>query len=143
MLWREKIENEFLLLFRDFGMGTTIWSPLASGLLSGKYNDADPKDTRFSIDSLEWLKNRLLVEDNIKKVKLLKGLADKLNTSLAKLAIAWCLKNPNVSTVILGASKVSQLQENLTAMDIIPLLTIEVMDEIDAITGTKPQTIVV
>lgn len=143
MLWREKIENEFLLLFRDFGMGTTIWSPLASGLLSGKYNDADPKDTRFSIESLEWLKNRLLVEDNIKKVKILKGLADKLNTTLAKLAIAWCLKNSNVSTVILGASKVSQLQENLTAMEIIPLLTIEVMDEIDAITGTKPQTIVV
>lgn len=143
MLWREKIENEFLLLFRDFGMGTTIWSPLASGLLSGKYNDADPKDTRFSIESLEWLKNRLLVEDNIKKVKLLKGLADKLNTSLAKLAIAWCLKNPNVSTVILGASKVSQLQENLTAMEILPLLSAEIMDEIDAITGTKPENIIV
>lgn len=143
MLWREKIENEFLLLFRDFGMGTTIWSPLASGLLSGKYNDANPKDTRFSIESLEWLKNRLLVEENIVKVKLLKGVADKLNTTLAKLAIAWCLKNPNVSTVILGATKVSQLQENLTAMEIVPLLTQEIMDEIDAITGTKPQTIVV
>jgi voltage-dependent potassium channel beta subunit len=143
MLWREKIENEFLLLFRDFGMGTTIWSPLASGLLSGKYNDANPKDTRFSIESLDWLKNRLLVEENIVKVKLLKVLADKLNTTLAKLAIAWCLKNPNVSTVILGATKVSQLQENLTAMEIVPLLTPEIMEEIDAITGTKPQTIVV
>jgi voltage-dependent potassium channel beta subunit len=143
MLWREKIENEFLLLFRDFGMGTTIWSPLASGLLSGKYNDANPKDTRFSIESLDWLKNRLLVEENIVKVKLLKVLADKLNTTLAKLAIAWCLKNPNVSTVILGATKVSQLQENLTAMEIVPLLTPEIMEEIDAITGTKPQIVVV
>jgi voltage-dependent potassium channel beta subunit len=143
MLWREKIENEFLLLFRDFGMGTTIWSPLASGLLSGKYNDANPKDTRFSIESLDWLKNRLLVEQNIVKVKLLKVLADKLNTTLAKLAIAWCLKNPNVSTVILGATKVSQLQENLTAMEILPLLNQEVMDEIDVITGTKPQITVV
>lgn len=143
MLWREKIENEFLLLFRDFGMGTTIWSPLASGLLSGKYNEANPKDTRFSIESLEWLKNRLLVEENIVKVKSLKGVSDKLNTTLPKLAIAWCLKNPNVSTVILGATKVSQLQENLTSMEVVPLLTQEIMDEIDAITGTKPQTIVV
>lgn len=143
MLWREKIENEFLLLFRDFGLGTTIWSPLASGLLSGKYNDANPSDTRFKIASLEWLKNRLLVEENIKKVKLLKNVADKLNTTLPKLAIAWCLKNPNVSTVILGATKTTQLQENLSAMYVVPLLTTEIMDEIDEITGTKPQNIVV
>jgi aryl-alcohol dehydrogenase-like predicted oxidoreductase len=84
-----------------------------------------------------------LVDQNIVKVKLLKVLADKLNTTLAKLAIAWCLKNPNVSTVILGATKVSQLQENLTAMEILPLLNQEVMDEIDVITGTKPQITVV
>lgn len=143
MLWREKLEKEFLLLFRDFGMGTTIWSPLASGLLSGKYNDADPKDTRFNIESIGWLKDRLLIEGNIKKVKELKTVADKLNVPLVKLALAWCLKNPNVSTVILGASKAAQLKENLTALEVVPLLTDKIMDEIDKITGTKPETIVV
>ncbi|MFZ4100883.1 MAG: potassium channel beta subunit family protein [Sphingobacterium thalpophilum] len=142
MLWRDKMEMEFLLLFRDFGMGTTIWSPMASGLLSGKYNDADPKDARFSMDNLEWLRNRLLIESNIHKVKLLQKIAERLNTSLAKLAIAWCLKNPHVSTVILGASKASQLKENLTALEVVPLLTNEIMLEIDEITGTKPQVII-
>ncbi|MCF8454035.1 MAG: aldo/keto reductase [Pedobacter sp.] len=142
MLWRDKMEMEFLLLFRDFGMGTTIWSPMASGLLSGKYNNADPKDARFSMDNLEWLRNRLLVESNIHKVKLLQGVAERLNTSLAKLAIAWCLKNSHVSTVILGASKTAQLKENLTALEVVPLLTNEIMQEIDEITGTKPQVII-
>lgn len=143
MLWRDKLESEYLMLFRDFGMGTTIWSPLASGLLSGKYNDADPKDTRFNIESIGWLKDRLMVEGNIKKVKDLKKLADKLNVPLVKLALAWCLKNPNVSTVILGASKTAQLKENLTALEVVPLLTDKIMDQIDQITGTKPETIVV
>jgi voltage-dependent potassium channel beta subunit len=143
MLWRDKIENEYLMLFRDFGMGTTIWSPLASGLLSGKYNDADPKDTRFNMESIGWLKDRLMVEGNIKKVKELKKLADKLNVPLVKLALAWCLRNPNVSTVILGASKTAQLKENLTALEVVPLLTDKIMDQIDEITGTKPETIVV
>lgn len=142
MLWRDKMEMEFQLLFRDFGMGTTIWSPLASGLLSGKYNDADPKDARFSMENIEWLRNRLLVEDNIRKVKLLKSLADKLGTTLPKLSIAWCLRNPNVSTVILGASKTSQLIENLKSLEVLPLMTDEVMEEIDQITGTKPKVII-
>lgn len=142
MLWRDKMEMEFQLLFRDFGMGTTIWSPLASGLLSGKYNDADPKDARFSMDNIEWLRNRLLVEDNIRKVKLLKTLADKLGTTLPKLSIAWCLRNPNVSTVILGASKTSQLIENLKSLEVVHLMTDEVMEEIDQITGTKPKVII-
>lgn len=143
MLWRDKMEKEFLLLFRDFGMGTTIWSPLASGLLSGKYNNADPKESRFNMESLGWLKDRLMVEVNIKKVIELKKLADKLNVPLVKFALAWCLKNPNVSTVILGASKAAQLTENLTALEVVPLLTDEIMEEIDLITGTKPETIVV
>jgi aryl-alcohol dehydrogenase-like predicted oxidoreductase len=94
------------------------------------------------MDNIEWLRNRLLIEDNIRKVKLLKDLADRLNTSLAKLAIAWCLKNPHVSTVILGASKGVQLKENLTALEVVPLMTNEVMDEIDQITGTKPQVVI-
>jgi voltage-dependent potassium channel beta subunit len=139
MLWREKIESQFLTLFRDFGMGTTIWSPLASGLLSGKYNDAAPADTRFKMESLGWLKDRWLKEENLNKIKELKNIADSLNTSMPKLAIAWCLKNPNVSTVILGASKTHQLQETLTSLEIVPLLTNEIMVRIDEITGTKPE----
>lgn len=143
MLWRDKIEKEFLLLFRDFGMGTTIWSPLASGLLSGKYNDADPKDTRFNMESLGWLKDRLFTESNLLKVKELKKLADRTGVSLPKFALAWCLKNPHVSTVILGASKASQLRENLNSLEALPLMSGEVMEEIDRITGTKPESTVV
>ncbi|RYY06054.1 MAG: aldo/keto reductase, partial [Sphingobacteriaceae bacterium] len=127
------------LLFRDHGLGTTIWSPLSSGLLSGKYNDADPKDTRLGVVSLSWLKDATLAEDRLKKVKELKAVADELNTSMAKLSLAWCLKNPNVSTVILGASKTEQLKENLTALEIVPLLTPEVLEKMDVIVGTKPK----
>ena len=141
MFWREKLEKEFLLLFRDFGLGTTIWSPLASGILSGKYNDANPKDTRLSMESLGWLKDRLMVEDNLKKVKKLQEVADKLNIPLVKLALGWCLKNPNVSTVILGASKTSQLKENLTALEVVPLLDTKVMAKLETILGNKPEFI--
>lgn len=143
MLWRDKLERDFLTLFRNFGMGTTIWSPLASGMLSGKYLDADPTDTRFKMESLGWLRDRWLKEENLNKIRQLKMLADKLGTSLPKLAIAWCLKNPNVSTVILGASKTHQLKETLTSLDIVPLLSDELMQEIDRITGTKPETVAV
>lgn len=142
MMWREKLEKEYLLLFRDFGYGTTIWSPLASGLLSGKYNDADPKDTRFQIDSISWLKDRWMAEENLNKVKGLKKVADKLNVSLVKLALAWCLKNPNVSSVILGASKTAQLKENLTAPDVVPLITEEVTKELEDILKNKPEEVV-
>jgi aryl-alcohol dehydrogenase-like predicted oxidoreductase len=143
ILWRDKLERDFLTLFQNFGMGTTIWSPLASGMLSGKYLDADPADTRFKMESLGWLRDRWLKEENLNKIRELKGLADSLGTSLPKLAIAWCLKNPNVSTVILGASKTAQLKETLTSSEVVPLLTEEVMANIDAITGTKPETIAV
>jgi len=136
---RKKLEDEYLLLFRDYGLGTTVWSPLSSGLLSGKYNDADPKDTRLGVASLSWLKDATLAEDRINKVKELKAVANELDTSMAKLSLAWCLKNPNVSTVILGASKVEQLKENLTALEIVPLLTTEVMEKIETIVGTKPK----
>lgn len=143
MFWREKMEKEFSLLFRDFGMGTTIWSPLASGLLSGKYNDAQPNDTRLSMESLGWLKDRLLVEDKLKKVKKLAAVAEKLNVSLVKLALAWCLKNPHVSTVILGASKTAQLKENLTALEVLPLLDEKVMAKLETILGNKPEFVMV
>lgn len=141
MFWRDKLEKEFLTLFRDFGMGTTIWSPLASGLLSGKYNNADPSDTRFQYESLGWLKDRWLAAEKLEKVKKLQRIADGLNVSLVKLALAWCLKNPNVSTVILGASKTVQLKENLTALDTVTLLNENVMAEIDEILNNKPQFI--
>lgn len=135
---RKKMEDDYLLLFRDHGLGTTIWSPLASGLLSGKYTKGDLKDTRLADEKLAWLKENVMQADRMKKVEALQKLADKLNVSLAKLALAWCLKNPNVSTVILGASKVAQLKENLAALEVLPLLTDKIMEQMEAIVKTKP-----
>ena len=138
MLTREKMENDYLHLFKHHGIGTTIWSPLASGILTGKYAGTKPDDTRLNIVGMDWLKDKLLVEENLKRVDQTKVIADKLNTSLPLFGIAWCLKNPNVSSVILGASKTSQLQENLKAVEILPLLTDEIMKEVDGVWGTKP-----
>lgn len=140
LIERKKIEDDYRLLFRDYGIGTTIWSPLASGLLSGKYTKGDThtEGTRLGMQGLEWLKDRTLGEERMKKAVKLHEYADELNIPLFKLSIAWCLKNPNVSTVILGASKVEQLKANLTALDVLPLLTDEVMTKIDEIMGTKP-----
>jgi voltage-dependent potassium channel beta subunit len=135
---RIKIEKDFLLLFRDFGLGTTIWSPLASGLLTGKYNNGIPEGSRLALEGFEWLKDRTLAEEKISTVKKLKTVADEIGTSLSALAIAWCIKNPNVSTAILGATKKEQLTENLKALDVIPKLSPELMQKIDEITGTKP-----
>ena len=100
-------------------MGTTIWSPLASGLLSGKYNDGIPKGSRFALEGFDWLKDRWVMDDKVKKVKKLSELATKLGTTTAALSIAWCIKNPNVSTAILGATKKAQLLDNLKAMDVV------------------------
>lgn len=138
MLERKKMEDDYLHLFKHQGLATTIWSPLASGVLSGKYLFDNPTDTRLSIEGLEWLKERNLTEERIDKVKSIKKIADDLNVSLPVFAIAWCLKNPNVSTVILGASKVPQLEENLKAMDALPLLTPDVMDSVDLVLNNKP-----
>jgi len=139
LLERNKLENEYLHLFKEHGLGTTIWSPLASGLLSGKYTTGDTKDTRLDLKGMEWLKDRTLAADRMKKVETLQALADKMNLPLAKLSLAWCLKNPNVSTMILGASRAEQLKENLTVLEVVPLLTDEVMESIDEIMGTKPK----
>lgn len=139
LLEREKLEKEYLHLFKNHGLGTTIWSPLASGLLSGKYTKGDTKNTRLDLKGMDWLKDRVLAEERMKKVIELQKLADQMNLPLAKLSLAWCLKNPNVSTVILGASKVDQLKENLTVLDVVPLLTDKVMENIDQIMGTKPE----
>lgn len=139
LLERNKLENEYLLLFKEYGLGTTIWSPLASGLLSGKYTSGKTANTRLELKGMEWLKDSVLNEEKLKKAEKLQGLADKLNVPLAKLSLAWCLKNPDVSTVILGASKPEQLKENLTTLEVVPLLTDKVMAEIEEIMQTKPR----
>lgn len=135
---REKMEMEYLPVFRTVGLGTTIFSPLASGLLTGKYNKGIPEGSRLGLEGYEWLKNRNLLEGNIQKVIKLQDVADKLNTSLATLSVAWCIKNPNVTTAILGATKEAQLTENLKALEVLGSLTSEVMQEIDGIMQTAP-----
>ncbi len=139
MFERTKIEKDYLLLFRDFGLGTTIWSPLASGLLTGKYTSEMPTDNRLHIEGMDWLKERTLGDNSrIEKTKHLTVLAKDLGTNLTKLAIAWCVKNPNVSTAILGASKPEQLKETITALEVLPLLTPEVIEKIEGILQNKP-----
>ncbi|HEX5002303.1 MAG TPA: aldo/keto reductase [Bacteroidia bacterium] len=138
MFRRDKMERDYLHLFKYHGMGTTIWSPLASGLLSGKYNNGFPEGTRLGIEGLDWLKDRVLRDEGIEKVKAVSKVAADLGVSMARLALAWCLKNHHVSTVILGASKVSQLEENISALEVLPLLTPQLMEDIDAILETRP-----
>lgn len=130
---REKVEKEFLPAYKEVGIGTTIWSPLASGILSGKYLDADPTDTRLKLESLKWLKEKNLQEENLQKVRKLLKIADELGTTLPKLSIAWCVANPHVSTVILGASKLEHLKETLQSLEVLPLLNAEIMNRINAI----------
>lgn len=135
---RHKIEVEFSEIYKNVGMGTTIWSPLASGLLTGKYNEGVPKGSRFALEGFDWLKDRWVMDDKVKKVKKLTEYAAKLGVSTAALSIAWCIKNPNVSTAILGATKKQQLLDNLKALEALPLLTPEVMEKIESILKTKP-----
>ncbi|MFM1745844.1 MAG: hypothetical protein RLZZ630_1781 [Bacteroidota bacterium] len=134
---RKKMEDDYLHLFRYQGLGTTIWSPLASGVLSGKYL-GEAGETRLSMQGLEWLRDRNVTPERLDKVKSIQHIADSVGVSLASFCIAWCLKNPNVSTAILGASKPSQLEENLKAIDAVRLLTDEVMHRVDAVMGNKP-----
>lgn len=138
MLWREKVESEFKQIYKTVGLGTTIWSPLASGLLTGKYNDGIPTDSRLNRDELSWLKDKSVVESNLNKIKKIGVLADELNISLIHLAICWCLKNEDVSTVILGASKTQQLEDNVKAPNFKNVLTDDVMERIEQILENKP-----
>ena len=139
MFHRQRFEVEYDRLYKDFGLGTTIWSPLASGLLTGKYNNGIPEEaTRLTTEGLEWLKDKTLSEEKINKVKQLEPIAKKLNTTLTQLSLAWCLKNTNVSTVILGASKLHHLEENLKAVSVYEKLTNEVYAEIELILNNKP-----
>lgn len=139
MLTRQKVEVEFSQIYKTVGLGTTIWSPLASGVLTGKYNgNKDPKGTRLNMEGMDWLKKSVLEKENIKKAEKLTALAKDLGMTLPVLAIAWCLKNNNVSTVILGASKTAQLKENFKASEAKNKLTPEVMLQIDKILNNTP-----
>lgn len=135
---REKIENEYLQIFKTVGLGTTIWSPLATGLLSGKYNNGLPADSRLAIEGFDWLKERWITDDRINKVKQLAVLANELAVSLPAICIAWCINNKNVTTAILGATKKEQLVENLKALDVLPMLTPQVLQQIETIMNNKP-----
>lgn len=139
MLVRDKVEVEYSQIYKTVGLGTTIWSPLASGYLTGKYLNQPPAEARLNRDELGWLSERLNQESHAKKVAQLLGLAADLGVSMPQLGVAWCLKNSDVSTVILGATKPEQLQETLTAPTILPLLTEEVMGRIEDILQNKPQ----
>jgi voltage-dependent potassium channel beta subunit len=139
LLHRDKLENEYLEIFKNVGLGTTIWSPLASGLLTGKYNNGIPEGSRFALEGFDWLVQQWMQEDKLAQVRQLEGVAKDLGTSQATLAIAWCIKNPNVTTAILGATKKEQLTENLKALEVLPRLTPEVMQRIDEVMGTKPK----
>jgi len=133
LLHRERVEQEYAPLYDAYGMGTTIWSPLASGLLTGKYNDGVPSDTRLAQPGYEWLREAILERggDRIEKVRRLAPIASDLGVSMAQFAVAWCLVNPHVSTVMLGASKLDQLKHNLEALDVLPRLDAQVMKRIE------------
>jgi len=142
MFARQRVEAEYAHLYRTIGLGTTIWSPLASGLLTGKYNEGIPEGSRLSLPGYEWLRQRFqgeAFERKVAAIKRLAGVAKELGCTLAQLAIAWCLKNPNVSTVITGASKPEQVRENMQALEVVPKLTADVMEKIEEILDNKPR----
>ena len=142
MFHREKVELEFAPLYETMGLGTTIWSPLYFGILTGKYNDGIPADSRATLPGYEWVRQTIESEEGqqkIAKVRELSTIAEGLGTSMSRLAIAWCLRNPHVSTVIMGASRVEQVHDNLRALDLLPQLTDDVMAAIEGVLGNKPE----
>ena len=130
---RERVEREYARLYDDYGLGTTIWSPLASGLLTGKYNDGVPPGSRATLKGYEWISERVLDADKLRRVRQLVPIAKELSCTMAQLALAWCLRNPRVSSVITGASRPAQVTENMKALAVVPRLTPEVLARIDAI----------
>jgi voltage-dependent potassium channel beta subunit len=141
MFHRDRVEKEYFSLYAELGLGTTIWSPLASGLLTGKYKDGFPPESRAALPAYRWIRRHFESpegQQQIEKVKRLGTVASDLGISLPRLAIAWCLKNPSVSTVITGASKPEQIKENMQALDALPALTPEVMEKIEEILDNKP-----
>jgi voltage-dependent potassium channel beta subunit len=142
MFERYRFEVEYGRLYDKIGLGTTIFSPLASGMLTGKYSSGTPSDSRINLPGYEWLKEIFESDEGkakIEKVKELGKLADELDTNVARLALAWCIKNPNVSTAIMGASKVSQLEDNLKAVDVVDQLSEDLMERIEKILDNKPE----
>lgn len=142
MLHRELVEREYLPLYSSIGLGTTIWSPLGSGLLTGKYDDGEPEGTRSSLEDYDWLQERLVGpagEASRATVRALAPVAEQLGCTRAQLALAWCLRSPHVSTVITGASKPEQVVENMAALELVPLLDDEVMEQIEAILSNRPR----
>lgn len=142
MFHRAKVEQEFARLYNEIGLGTTTWSPLASGLLTGKYNNGIPEGTRLAMPMYQWLQETFQLNDRnvLSKVKQLAGIAQELGTMLPNLALAWCLKNPHVSTVITGASKPQQVRENMKAAELVPRLTSDVMERIESILNPPPKS---
>ncbi len=137
MFVRRRFEKEYDILYKELGYGTTIFSPLASGLLSGKYNNGIPAGSRATLPGYDWLKEHVITPQRIEKVKQLAPLASDLGVTLAQMALAWCLKNPNVSTVITGASRPEQVKENMKALDAVAKLTPDVMERIEQILGNE------
>jgi aryl-alcohol dehydrogenase-like predicted oxidoreductase len=141
MFKRERVEHEYERLYSEIGLGTTIWSPLATGLLTGKYNEGIPEGSRLALPEYEWLRNRLMKkgwEEKIEKTRKLAIIAEELGCTLAQLAIAWCLMNPDVSTVITGASRPEQVRENMKALDVAEKLEDDVLFAIEDILDNEP-----
>jgi voltage-dependent potassium channel beta subunit len=138
MLHRERVEKEYLPLYREIGLGTTIWSPLASGLLSGKYAKGVPAGSRATLPGYEWLRKNTITPQNVEKAIQLEPITRGLGCTLAQLALAWCLKNPNVSTVITGASRPEQVTENMKALEVASRLNQDIMGKVDHILENKP-----
>lgn len=136
---RHRFSGEYVRFYKDHGYGSTTWSPLASGLLSGKYSKGIPEDSRGALKGYEWLHNQLTDKQRLAKVQALEPIAKELNCTLSQLAIAWCLKNPFVSTVITGATRVEQVKENMKASEVAPKLTPEVLQRIDKIFDLKQE----
>ncbi len=142
MLHRERVESEYASLYDEIGLGTTIWSPLASGILTGKYNQGIPDGSRMTLKDYQWLRPAVESEEgrrNIAKVGQLEPVAAELGCTLAQLALAWCLTNEDVSTVITGASSVAQVTENMKALEVVPLLTVEILERIETILENRPE----
>ena len=138
MFERFKMEQDYLPVFKNVGLGTTIWSPLAAGFLTGKYLEGIPSDSRLGIEGFAWLKHRWLQEEKIAKLKKLVAVANEMGVSMASLAIAWTIANPNVTTAILGATRPEQLQENLKALQVVKMLNSDILNKIESILQNKP-----
>jgi len=136
---RHRFSGEYVRFYKEYGYGSTTWSPLASGLLSGKYSNGIPKDSRAATSDMSWLNESVTDKENLAKVQALATIAKELNCTLAQLSLAWCLKNPFISSVITGASRLEQVHENMKASEVAPKLTPEILERIDEIFGIKEE----